>query len=245
MDGEATMAPDSEWRATLADRGWVIVAGVREPATAERVLLGLGPLREQYRGSIRHDVRFQPGFEGLQYSQSRNGITPHTEAPGMPSPPRHLALHCHRQARCGGGQTLLADGYAFVASLDEGLAADLRSRAIRFDLVPGAGADGRAPVAAPILSEAEGGRPPIVRYSYNVLRDNSLDAPVHEDVLDLNGADPFHAELCRRGVTFMRDRGIAALPGDGELLIFDNWRMLHARDSYEDRERHLTRYWVG
>lgn len=43
----------------------------------------------------------------------------------------------------------------------------------------------------------------------------------------------------------MREDGFGALPGDGELLIFDNWRMVHARDSYTDPERHLTRYWVG
>ena len=78
-----------------------------------------------------------------------------------------------------------------------------------------------------------------------VMRDNSLDAPTHSDTLDLDGIDPFNAEMCRRGVEFMRGEGFGELPADGDLLIFDNWRMLHARDSYEDPERHLTRYWVG
>ena len=231
-----------DWRAALGENGWAIVDDVPEAEAAEAALAELGGLLEQYKGTIRHEVKARPGFDDLQYSQSRNGITPHTEAPGLPEPPRYLALHCHRQARCGGGQTLLADGYAFVDSLDAELAAEVRSRPIRFDLIANSGAGEREAIAAPIYTEGE---PPVLRYSYNVLRDNSLDAPTHDDALDLNGIDPFNAKLCRRGVTFMRGAGFGALPGDGSLLIFDNWRMLHARDSYQDPARHLTRYWVG
>jgi alpha-ketoglutarate-dependent taurine dioxygenase len=139
----------------------------------------------------------------------------------------------------------LADGYAFVASLGPELAREARSRPIRFDQVPHAGANGQRAIPAPLFTESENGTPPILRYSYNVMRDNSLDAPVHGDPLRLDGVPPFNAELCRRGVTFMHEHGFGALPADGDLLIFDNWRILHARDSYSDSERHLTRYWVG
>jgi hypothetical protein len=240
--GQGNMGAGDGWRAELDHRGWVIVDGVPEAEAAEEVLAELGGLLEQYKGTIRHEVKARPGFDDLQYSQSRNGITPHTEAPGLPEPPRYLALHCHRQARCGGGHTLLADGYAFIDSLGPDLGAEVRSRPIRFDLVANSGAGDSGAIAAPIYTDGE---PPVLRYSYNVLRDNSLDAPTHDDALELDGVDPFNAELCRRGVTFMRDDGFGALPQDGSLLIFDNWRMLHARDSYEDPARHLTRYWVG
>jgi hypothetical protein len=111
--------------------------------------------------------------------------------------------------------------------------------------VAGSGAGGEAAVAAPLFTPARNGTRAVVRYSYNVLRDNSLDAPTREDALDIGDIDPFNAELCRRGVEFMRSQGFGALPADGDLLVFDNWRMLHARDSYRDRERHLTRYWVS
>jgi hypothetical protein len=243
--GSEGIAASADWRGPLDEHGWVIVAGVAEHAAAEAALRELGELLEQYRGTIRHEVRARPGFDSVQYSQSQNGITPHTEAPGLPVPPRYLALHCHRQARCGGGQTLLADGYAFVGSLDQRLAHDVRSRQIRFDLVPNSGAAGSDAIAAPIYTEAVNGTPAVLRYSYNVMRDNSLDAPTHDDHLELDGLDPFHAEMCRLGVEFVQRSGFGALPGDGELLIFDNWRMVHARDSYRDPERHLTRYWIG
>jgi Taurine catabolism dioxygenase TauD, TfdA family len=243
--GGGTFDVGGDWRGKLEAAGWAIVSGLPESADAEAVLETLGELREQYRGAIRHEVRARPGFEALQYSQSQNGITPHTEAPGLAAPPRYLALHCHRQARCGGGQTLLADGYAFIDSLGDQLGDEVRSRPIRFDLVASSGAGGEAAVPAPIFTPARNGTPAVLRYSYNVLRDNSLDAPTHDDPLALGEIDPFNAELCRRGVEFVRSEGFGALPADGELLVFDNWRMLHARDAYRDPERHLTRYWIS
>jgi alpha-ketoglutarate-dependent taurine dioxygenase len=29
------------------------------------------------------------------------------------------------------------------------------------------------------------------------------------------------------------------------MLIWDNWRMIHARSRYTDPARHLTRYWLA
>jgi hypothetical protein len=224
--------------AELDSRGWVIVEGVAGRDECEGLLRGLGELHTQYGGSIRHEVRFRPGFDDLQYSQSANAITPHTEAPGRQPPPRYLALHCHRQARCGGGQTLLADAYELLDSLPGPFRDEVERRPVRFDLAAANGA-----VAAPVLSFDERGAR-IVRFSHNVMRDGSLEGPARSND-DLEGVDAFYAELCRRGVAFMRDRGCAVLVPDKGLLIFDNWRMLHARDGFDDRSRHLTRYWVG
>src|SRR5215207_9310847 len=95
--GSGALEAGSDWRGRLEADGWVVLSGVAKPAAAEAALAVLGDLREQYRGTIRHQVRARPGFDHLQYSQSQNGITPHTEAPGLPMPPRYLALHCHRQ----------------------------------------------------------------------------------------------------------------------------------------------------
>jgi alpha-ketoglutarate-dependent taurine dioxygenase len=234
----------TRWRETLAERGWAIVPDVPARDEAEAVLRQLGDLLEQYSGTTRHEVRARPGFEHLQYTQSQNGISPHTEAPGLPEPPRYVALHCHRQARCGGGQTLLADGYEFVESLDEDLRSEAHTRLIRFDLVPGSDVGGRKAIAAPILTQSPNDTPPVVRYSYSVLRANSLAAPADEDELDMD-LDPFNAALCREGVSFMQERGSRALAPDGSVLVFDNWRMIHAREEYSDPGRHLTRYWVG
>lgn len=215
-----------------------MVEGVRARAECERLLRELGGLLPQYGGKLRHSVRFRPGFDDLQYSQSANAITPHTEAPGEDPPPRFIALHCHRQARCGGGHTTLADGYEFLRSLPPALRAEAAERPIRFDLAAGA-SDTKA---APLCSYRDGTC--LLRYSYNVIRDGCLEAPARESD-DLDGIDPFQRELCRRGSEFSRRFGSPVLVPDHGLLIFDNWRMLHSRPAFRDQARHLTRYWVG
>jgi len=131
-----------------------------------------------------------------------------------------------------------------IDSLSPELRKEAAERPIRFDRTKGADSDAGL-IAAPILAPQQGNAPRTLRYSYSVLRDNSLSAPVHDDLDDVGGLDPFHAELCREGVRFMREEGFGALSADGELLVVDNWRMFHARDNYTDPERHLTRYWVG
>ncbi len=232
-------APSESHLALLRSRGWALIEGVPSREECESALGGLGELRVQYGGSIRHEVLFRPGFDDLQYSQSANAITPHTEAPGQQPPPRYLALHCHRQARCGGGRTMLADAYALIDSLPQDLRAEAERRPVRFDLAAG----DSAALAAPVLSMAVDGTR-IVRFSHNVMRDGKLEGPARTGD-DFEGVDAFYAELCRLGVEHVRSRGSHVLVPDGGLLIFDNWRMLHARESFEDRSRHLTRYWVG
>jgi len=216
-----------------------VVEGVRSRSRCEELLGGLGDLRTQYGGTLRHPVTFRPGFDDLQYSQSANAITPHTEAPGHDPPPRYLALHCHRQARCGGGHTVLADGHRLVSSLPPALFAEARRREIRFDLAAGT-PDAKA---APLWGSAGDGTP-ILRYSYNVMRDGRLEGPARRSD-DLDGIDPFFRELCRRGLELTGREGSAVLVPDDALLIFDNWRMLHSRGGFRDRSRHLTRYWVA
>lgn len=218
--------------------GWTLIEEVGDAGRCEALLAELGPLRAQYGGSLRHGVRFEPGFDELQYSKSSNGITPHTEAPGEDPPPRYLALHCHRQARCGGGHTVLADGYGFLDSLPPDLLREASQRLIRFDLA----GDSEASAAPLWTTDRQGAR--LLRFSYNVMRDGRFEGPAR-DHDDLEGVEPFFAELCRRGVEFSRRHGRAVLVPERGLLVFDNWRMLHSRGSYRDRARHLTRYWVG
>ncbi|ADI04934.1 branched-chain-amino-acid transaminase [Streptomyces bingchenggensis BCW-1] len=82
------------------------------------LLQDLGRFVPQYGGTVEHEVVYRPGNDGRAYSQSRNAIRPHTEAPGWHPSPRHLALYCHRQARCGGGHTDLLDWKLLEKLLD-------------------------------------------------------------------------------------------------------------------------------
>ena len=47
------------------------------------------------------------------------------------------------------------------------------------------------------------------------------------------------------GEAYFVEHNIPVLIPDGCMLIWDNWRMIHARSRYTDPARHLTRYWLA
>lgn len=241
-------------RRELAAKGWCTVRGVDSPSVAERFFGRLGSFVPQYSGELSYEVKALPGYEKFQYSQSANTIQPHTEAPGYLPPPRYLAFYCHHQATCGGGHTLLADGYEFINSLDKELSRLARERLIHFQRTTGPREEFLPGTDQPIFSASDDGTP-VLRFSYNVLRYNHLHPTVEieeGDEDDLNcergeweTLDPFSREMCQRGLAFFRANQERALAPRGGMLIFDNWRMMHARDAYSDTQRHMTRYWIG
>ncbi|MFD9857693.1 TauD/TfdA family dioxygenase [Streptomyces alboflavus] len=226
-------------RAVLEADGHTVVHGLSGQRHAIELLQDIGRFVPQYTGTVEHEVVHRPGNDGRAYSQSRNTIRAHTEAPGWDPSPRHLALYCHRQARCGGGHTDLLDGRLLEKLLGPAEHALLTGPRLAF---PGPG-DGT--VTVPMLYEEATGRP-VLRFSYNLLTaadyDAALDAAPDPELLPLGLAG---AALARRvGELFDQYRTRILVP-DGCLLIWDNQRMLHARSAYEDAERHLTRYWIA
>lgn len=83
----------------LITRGWTVVRGLKTCEEITNLLSYLGELMPQYTGHITHTVKAIVGSENYQYSHSANTIQPHTEAPVYVTPPRYLALHCHKQAQ--------------------------------------------------------------------------------------------------------------------------------------------------
>lgn len=80
----------------------------------------------------------------------------------------------------------------------------------------------------PILEEHANGD--IVRFSCNNL--------IRED-------DDFAAELQDRWhASFDRDH-VAVEYRERDMLVWDNWRMLHARNAFSDRSRHLRRIQIA
>lgn len=224
----------------VVDRlGFAVLTGIG--ADTVTVLRSLGTPVAQYDGEYAHEVRARPGFENYQYSQSMNTIRPHTEAPGWSPPPRYLSLHCHRQARCGGGHTVLADGDAFVDACGERTRARLERKVVAFPSEKRQGL-GRPPrcIHRPVLERRDGGRH-IFRFSYNLFRYADYDPPM--DLPPAAAADRDLVDLCRQMEEFSAEQQIRVLIPDGATLVFDNHRMVHARSQYTDPGRHLTRYW--
>lgn len=233
-----------EFTTELRTRGWSVLrhdAIYKDPADT---LCRLGELVPQYDGQITFDVTYKQGFDNAPYSQSMNGLGAHTEAPGYEPPPKYLALYCHRQARCGKGQTLLADGALFY---DTVLEPDLRAWAgehtIEFVATAKPGSDERRSLLAKIRGEHRG--EPMLRFSYNLFRYGNVN-PTADDVANSGKKiqDPL-ARIAEQGEVWFADNLTPVLIPEGCMLVWDNHRLIHGRGEYSDPARHLTRYWLA
>lgn len=230
-------------QAHLDSEGWVVLAAQLLSEGVRAVLAHFGRIVPQYDGQETWEVRVKPGFERVPYSQSSNGIGAHTEAPVMEPPPKYLALHCHHQARCGGGHRLLADGLAFC----ERHGGVQRFSALEVDFVatPTPGSDTRQNLRVPIL--VRHGNDVVFRFSYNQFRYGDVNPS--EDAIIAPGAalnrDAALVELTVDAERYFEDEGVAILVPEGALFIWNNHRMMHARTRFEDQSRHLTRYWLA
>ncbi|WP_328647459.1 TauD/TfdA family dioxygenase [Amycolatopsis sp. NBC_00348] len=232
-------APAELARDVLDEHGYVVLRDVGGQDSAAEVLGRIGELIPQYSGSPTHEVTYRAGNDGRSYSQSANTILAHTEAPGWDPSPAYLALYCHRQARCGGGHTDLLDVETLLPMLTEEEAALLVEPELVFPA-----ADGRR-LRTTMLGSAAGGRR-LLRFSFNLLTAGDYDPPLAaapvEGELPLGPAG--RALAHRVSDLFAEFRTRILIPDDG-LLVWDNQRMLHARSSYQDKRRHLTRFWVS
>jgi hypothetical protein len=211
----------------------------------EPMLAELGPLLPQYDGKLAYEVTYQPGFESFRYSKSNNGIGPHTEVPVYSTPPKYLALYCRRQATCGGGYTCLADSRIFIDQLTPAMHAVARTQLIDFAATPNPRdqeeqLSGRFPLISPAGDGAT-----IFRFSHNYFYFGDANARADQHpALRPSESDTFN-NIVENCVAFFDNHKIAIRLEENDLLIWNNHRMLHARDHYADKRRHLTRYWVG
>ena len=231
-------------RAELMERGWTVVPAQLLHDGARPALAHFGRIVPQFHGQDTFDVTLKPGFEKLPFSQSKNEIGPHTEAPVYDPPPKYLALHCHRQATCGGGQTLLADGFAFLASLEPAQKAWVDQNPVAFSATATPGRPEKRVHHAKLL---EMQRDAVVfRFSFNQFHygdvnpsESDLAAPIQQYADDPLG------RIVQAGERFFYEHVIPVLIPEGSMLIWDNQRMMHARSEYQDPARHLTRYWLS
>lgn len=245
--GEANAMEDgagiARCKADLLERGWTILSRDLLRDGPRPALAHFGRVVPQFNGEETYEVTLKPGFEKLPFSQSRNSIGPHTEAPVYDPPPKYLALHCHRQAQCGGGQTLLADGFAFHESLSPDLKAWAKDNDVVFlaSAMPGMS---RRRHPARLIEEKDGAR--LFRFSYNQFRFGDVN-PSESDLASPAGHDPQTplGRIAEAGEKFFYEHMIQVLIPEGSMLIWDNQRLMHARGKYSDPLRHLTRYWLS
>jgi hypothetical protein len=228
----------------LASRGWSVLPNESIDADPAVTLRRLGKIVPQYNGCETFEVTYRPGYDQAPYSQSMNALGAHTEAPGFTPPPKYLALYCHRQARCGKGQTLIADGVHFY---DKVLSKELRewssANEVEFVATAAPGEGARKTFRAPIRVSYEG--EPLLRFSYNLFRYGNVNPDATDvRVVETQPADPL-GKIAEEGEAFFADNLIPVLIPDGCMLVWNNHRLIHGRGNYSDQARHLTRYWLA
>jgi alpha-ketoglutarate-dependent taurine dioxygenase len=225
----------------LTGRGWTVITSDQLIESIPTTLERFGNIIPQFGGQYTFEITFKPGYDDLPYSQSRNGIGPHTEAPVYDPPPRYLALHCHQQARCGGGHTSLADGYAFLESLPMELRHWIDNNKVEFGATATPGEPGKRVLQASLLEADQ-----VFRFSFNQFHygdvNPSKDALKTSHIADSNS--PL-AQIARLGERYFLEHATPVLIPDGAVLLWDNWWLMHARSEFQDPGRHLTRYWLA
>ncbi|MFE5854803.1 TauD/TfdA family dioxygenase [Streptomyces sp. NPDC056500] len=216
---------------SLEEQGYCHIKQVPDSYDYISALSSLGPLVAQYQGDLIREVQPNPAVpEGANSAASTSAATPHTEFYEFPGiPPRYVALWCIRPAVPDGGATTLADGYRFLA----GFTADERLRLSSEDRDwrsrPTLSAEGIAPASCrtPVLVQHRGRV--VMRFS---TRDLTRDGELTSAYID-------------RGQEFFNSHHIAVRLEERAILIWDNWRMIHARTAFDDRRRHLRRILIG
>lgn len=217
-------------RAQLDHTGYAYLPTIPSGTDYLRELSRLGPPVPQYGGVLVRDVKPDPSIGNDVVSAANTAeLTPHTEwyeFPGLP--PRYVALWCVQPASGTGGETTLADGYALLDQFTPVERAQLAARARAWRSRPTLAREGvDQAVRQPIL-EAHAGRT-VIRFS----------------MLDLQPDDDLTERYVATGREFFETTRTAIKIARGAVLIWDNWRMLHARTAFTDPRRHLRRVLIA
>ena len=237
-DYDAVTGSDSgllRWLRFLRDSGVAVLRGTpREPLSVLALAGLIGPARATNFGEY-FDVASKP--EPTSNAYTALGLLCHTDLPNWERPPDYQLLHC-LENDADGGDSILVDGFhaAETLRLREPAAFRLLSQSpidFRFE-------DRESDIRfrAPTIGLDEVGTVTEVRFNFAVM--DAIDAPAGQ-----MGA------LCRALRAFAAVIRNPALEcryrlRPGELLVFDNRRVLHGRAAFDPStgRRHLQGCYV-
>lgn len=142
--------------------------------------------------------------------------------------------------------TGLVDGYEFLAFLERAepeLREWIDETPVEFVATAKPGEAAQRRVKEYILTPTEDGD--IFRFSYNQFHYGDVNPSKRPATIE-RGEQPFAlGEVAVLGEDYFIQHNTPVLIPDGCMLIWDNWRMIHARSRYTDPARNLTRYWLA
>jgi gamma-butyrobetaine dioxygenase len=223
------------WMQDTAALGLTLVDGLETRVDAGiEIARRIGFLRETNFG-VTFEVMSKPDPNNLAYTAVTLPL--HTDLPNQEVPPGFQFLHCIANEAQGGG-SCFADGFA--------LAEDLRARdAEDFRLlsevaIPFRFHDGEADIRsrAPVIGLDPAGRAREIRWNAHIAATFDMPAALM----------PAYYRAYRRFMSMTRDRSyrLGFKLRAGEMIVFDNRRVLHGRDAFDPASglRHLNGCYV-
>lgn len=207
----------------LARRGLVLLTGAGEdPDAVERAVARFGFIRETNYGRL-FDVRVEPAPGNFAFTE--RALDLHTDNPYRDPVPTLQLLHAIRADAAGDGETVFVDGFAHAEALRREAPAAfavLAREPVRFTFTEASHA--RWSAIFPILQTDGSGALEAVRLNHR-----SLDlAPDEAERLDAW----YDAYLELYGRLHAPEAAFQRRLAPGELVIFDNRRILHGRRAF-------------
>lgn len=219
------------FRQLLENNGYVHVVNVPDTFDHVAFLQELGEFQPTPTGTLVGDVKPERGMDDVNHGQNRGSLQPHTEGYEFRGlPPRYLALWCVTPPAGQGGETTIFDGNRILAEFTDGERDHFRNTVYHWGSTEGLARHGVTPTAEhPVLAEHKGAQ--ILRYStsYLVVPDG----------------DELGRRLIDRGNALFEESHVAVRYRKRDLVVWDNWRMLHSRNAFEDPARHLKRVQIA
>jgi len=173
------------------------------------------------------------------FSEHQAAAEFHTDSSYLQHPEQYIALYCLQAARCGGGKTLLVSGdelaqlLAFQAPESHRL---LHEHALPFHIPDVFLEPEQLPWHyGPVLAHS----PFRIRYRQDTLKRGFVQAPLSEHLPRQAVFGAF--QTLQRLLLTASPVQMALFLQAGDLLLLNNWRVLHARTAFEDSQRHLLR----
>lgn len=212
-------------------QGFVLIPNLDSDFDYQSFVSHWGPLMPQYDQNLHWNVQVKTGITDAKCSLGSVEVPPHTEYyEGELNPPHYLALWCIHPASCGGGKIAFADGYRFLETIS------VEEKKYLYQ--------------AQYIYRSEIGLRKInvdIAHPHCILTKNSSG----KDILRFNttgmgaGDLQFLCEFRKKFLKFYKMNRRELYQPKNSLLIWDNYRMVHARSSsFRDKKRHLVRLWI-
>ncbi|CAK6974915.1 gamma-butyrobetaine dioxygenase [Scomber scombrus] len=230
-DDKAALA----WLLALRRVGIVYLKGAPpEKGHVARLAERIGYLRLTFYG---HTWQVQDKYMANNVAYTSGKLSLHTDYPALHFAPGVQFLHCINQA-ADGGESEVVDGFHMAEQLqreDPEAFDTLTSLQVDFTDTGMDFCDFMLQSKKCIIDVDAAGRVARINYN-NATRDSVLDLPLHQ-------VQPFYRAL-KAYVNVMNrpENMVTYCMEPGDIVTFDNWRLLHGRKSYisrPDRLRHL------